>query len=75
MQKRRVVVTGVGCVSPYGIGADIAWKSVVAGKSCIKKLENMHESHKVKIGGQILNIDATEYINPKEAKRMDDFIL
>ena len=74
MQKRRVVVTGVGCVSPYGIGADLAWKSVLQGKSCIRKLVSISDDQKVKIGGQVVDMDVTKYINPKEAKYMDDFI-
>ncbi len=74
MEKRRVVVTGVGCVSPYGIGADIAWNSVIEGKSGISKLENVDESQTVKIGGQIPEFDTSLYINPKEVKRYDKYI-
>ena len=55
MVKRRVVVTGVGAVTPYGVGADILCESVVNGKSAISKIEEMGDmtGHTVLIGGEI----------------------
>ncbi|MBQ3310479.1 beta-ketoacyl-ACP synthase II [bacterium] len=75
MEKRRVVVTGAGCVSPYGVGAELAWNSVIDGKSCIKKLVNISDVQKIRIGGEVVDLDAEKYVKPKEAKRIDDFIL
>jgi len=75
MEKRRVVVTGLGCVSPYGVGTELAWQSVLNGKSAIRKLENIDESQQVKIGAEVPDFDTTAYINPKDAKRYDKYIL
>ncbi len=72
---RRVVITGVGCVSPYGIGADIVWDAVVNGKSCIRKLEDIDENQTVRIGGEVPEFNTEEYVNPKEARRFDKYIL
>ena len=75
MEKRRVVVTGMGCVSPYGAGVDNLWKNVSAGKSGIKATTLDEEKHIVKIGGQVPELDTDGIVDPKEAKRMDGFIL
>lgn len=74
MLKRRVVITGVGCVTPYGIGANLAWDSVINGKSGIKPLTFVNDEQLVKIGGEIPEFDITQYMTPKEAKRTDKFI-
>ncbi len=76
MSKRRVVVTGMGCVTPYGIGVDKLWTNLINGKSGIKEHNLNKEKHLVKIAGQVpvdLNIEA--YIDPKEAKRLDKSII
>lgn len=73
--QRRVVITGVGCVSPYGIGTDIVWEAVVNGKSCIKRLEHLDENQVVKIGGEVPEFNAEDYVGPKEARRFDKYIL
>ena len=76
MSKRRVVVTGMGCVSPYGIGVDLMWNNLKNGISGIKE-HNLDKSvHLVKIAGQVpsdLNLDP--YVDPKEAKRLDKSII
>jgi len=73
--KRRVVVTGVGCVSPYGVGVDTLWKNLIEGKSGIDKLSLDCEKHLVHIGGQVPEFDSSEYVDAKDARRMDKFIL
>lgn len=75
MQKRRVVVTGMGAVTPYGVGVDKFWDSVVAGKSGIKTASGLDERNAVKIAGQITEeqFNPEDYIDPKEAKRMDRY--
>ena len=73
--KRRVVITGMGCVSPYGAGAEKAWQAVLDGKSGIKKLSLDISKHLVQIGGEVPEINTEEYVDPKEAKRLDKFIL
>ncbi len=76
MSKRRVVVTGMGCVSPYGIGVEKLWNNLIHGKSGIKEHNLDKEKHLVKIAGQVppdINIDP--YVDPKEAKRLDKSII
>ncbi len=76
MEKRRVVVTGIGAVSPYGIGVDTLWNNLIAGKSAISRIENINlEGHLVHIGGEIKEFDPTLYVEPKEAKKMDNYII
>ncbi|MDD3237682.1 MAG: beta-ketoacyl-ACP synthase II [Candidatus Gastranaerophilales bacterium] len=76
MSKRRVVVTGIGAVSPFGVGVDTLWNNVKAGNSGISTIENMDlEGHTVHIAGEVKNFDPTEHgIDPKDAKKMDRFI-
>ena len=51
MTKRRVVITGMGTVTPYGVGVDKLWKNLKEGKSCISKLDLDPNLHTVLIGG------------------------
>ncbi len=73
--KRRVVVTGMGCVSPFGIGVDTLWENLIAGKSAVRYLTLDKEKHLVHIGGQVPEFDASKFVDPKDARRMDKFIL
>ena len=74
MTKRRVVITGLGAVTPLGIGVDKFWDSLVAGKSGIATSTLIDISkHDVKISGEVKNFNPEEYLDPKEAKRMDRF--
>ena len=76
MTKRRVVITGMGIVSPCGIGVKNFWNSMIEGKSGISTIEQMPlEGHTVTIAGEIKDKDFNpeDYINPKEAKRMDRY--
>ena len=76
MSKRRVVVTGMGCVTPYGIGLDLFWENLKNGKSAIKEHNLDKDKHIVKIAGQVPDdIDIASYIDPKEAKRLDKSII
>ncbi len=75
MTKRRVVITGMGAVSPYGVGVEKFWNSLVEGKSGISTSELIDISkHVVQISGEVKNFNPEEYIDPKEAKKMDRFI-
>ena len=75
MSKRRVVVTGLGIVSPVGNTIDQSWDNILNGVSGINKLTNLEtEGQAVKFGGSIKNFDIGEYISPKDAKKMDVFI-
>jgi len=74
--KRRVVVTGMGCVSPYGVGIDVLWDGLKQGKSAIRYLTAIDkEKHLVHIGGEVPEFDTTPYMDAKDARRMDKFIV
>ena len=76
MTKRRVVITGIGIVSPCGIGVKNFWNSMIEGKSGISTIEKMPlDGHHVTIAGEIKDKDFNpdDYMNPKDAKRMDRF--
>lgn len=76
MTKRRVVVTGMGCVTPYGIGVNTLWENLKNGKSGIKEHNLDKDKHLVKVAGQVpADIDVDSYIDPKEAKRLDKSII
>lgn len=75
MTKRRVVITGLGAVSPFGIGVDKFWNSLVEGKSGLSTSELIDiEKHVVKISGEVKNFNPEDYLDPKEAKKMDRYI-
>ena len=78
MTKRRVVVTGMGVVSPFGVGSDKLWEGVVSGRSAVSRIENMGDmtGHSVLIAGEIKPsvFDPLNYFEPKEARRLDKFL-
>jgi len=74
--KRRVVVTGLGMVTPLGNTVADTWSGIVAGKSGIAPLEHFDVSaYTTRFGGSIRGFDAKEYLSPKDARKFDDFIL
>lgn len=78
MMKKRVVVTGMGVVSPYGVGSEKLWDGVINGKSAVSRIENMGDmsGHTVLIGGEIKEsvFNPIDYFEPKEARRLDKFL-
>ncbi|MBV8909560.1 MAG: beta-ketoacyl-ACP synthase II [Gammaproteobacteria bacterium] len=75
MSKRRVVVTGLGVVSPVGSTVQSAWEAILRGESGIGPVTRFDVSaFPVRIGGQVRDFDVTRYITPKEARRMDEFM-
>jgi 3-oxoacyl-[acyl-carrier-protein] synthase II len=75
MQKRRIVVTGLGVVSPVGIGAETSWSNLVAGKSGITRISKFDPSNFAsQIAGEVKDFDVSQYLPAKEARRMDVFI-
>ncbi len=73
--KRRVVITGIGMVSPLGNDIATNWKNLTEGKSGIKPIEHMAiEQYSTRFAGVIDNFAASDFISPKEAKKMDVFI-
>ena len=72
---QRVVITGLGAVTPYGVGVDKFWSNLVEGKSGISVPTIVDlERHVVKIAGEVKDFNVEDYIDPKEAKKMDRFI-
>ncbi|MBL1276888.1 MAG: beta-ketoacyl-ACP synthase II [Ectothiorhodospiraceae bacterium] len=75
MTKRRVVITGLGMVSPVGLNVADSWENILAGKSGIGPLTHFDVSdYSVRFGGSIRDFDITDYISAKDAKKMDLFI-
>ncbi|GAB1232755.1 beta-ketoacyl-ACP synthase II [Ferrigenium sp. UT4] len=75
MTKRRVVVTGLGAVTPVGVGVAETWKNIVAGKSGIGRITKFDASaFACQIAGEVKDFDATQFIPAKDARRMDRFV-
>lgn len=74
MEKRRVVVTGIGAVSPVGNSAEQAWENVIAGKSGIGPLTRIDTSKfTVSVAAEVKDFNIEDYIEKKEARKMDRF--
>jgi len=75
MSRRRVVVTGLGCVSPVGNTVTEAWANILAGRSGIGLISRFDAStFSCKIAGEVKGFDLEPYISAKEARAMDRFI-
>jgi len=75
VSRRRVVVTGLGIVSPVGIGVPEAWGNVIAGKSGITRISRFDTTNfTTQIAGEVKNFDVAKWLSPKEARRFDTFI-
>ena len=75
MSNRRVVVTGLGIISPVGNTVADAWQNIVAGNSGITKITRFDASaFTSQVAGEVKNFDATTYLSAKEVRRMDLFI-
>ena len=75
MSKRRVVITGLGIVSPVGNTIGEAWSSITSGQSGITRITRFDTaSFASKVAGEVKNFDVSAYLNPKEARRMDLFM-
>jgi len=75
VSKRRVVVTGLGMVTPVGNSVDETWKNILAGKSGIALLDHFDTTEfSTRIGGSIRDLELDDYIPRKEQKKMDPFI-
>jgi len=72
---RRVVVTGLGLVTPVGSSLDKAWNNIKNGVSGIRKIDSFDaSSFSVQISGSVIDFNADDYISPKDQKKMDTFI-
>ncbi len=75
MSRRRVVVTGLGIISPVGNTVTEAWNNIIAGKSGIGRITRFDPSNfSSQIAGEVKDFDVGQYLSPKEARRMDTFI-
>lgn len=75
MTRRRVVVTGLGCISPVGNTVPEAWENLVNGRSGVGAITRFDASaFPVQIAGEVKGFDVGAYLSPKEARRMDTFI-
>ena len=75
MSKRRVVITGLGIVSPVGLGIPNVWQNIVAGKSGITTISHFDASaFACQVAGEVKDFDVTQFLPAKDARRMDRFI-
>lgn len=75
MSRRRVVVTGLGIISPVGNAVSEAWENVLAGKSGITRITRFDPARLAsQIAGEVKGFEIAQYLSPKEARRMDTFI-
>src|SRR5512142_1309026 len=75
MNRRRVVVTGLGLVSPVGVGVEESWSALVAGKSGIGPITQFDAStFPSRIAGEVKGFDPEQYMDKKEVRRNDRFI-
>ena len=75
MSKRRVVITGLGTVSPVGSDVKSSWENILAGKSGIGPIDHFDVSeYPVRFGGTVKNFEPGDLISTKDAKKMDTFI-
>ncbi len=75
MKQRRVVITGMGIISPVGHQLDEAWDNVCEGNSGIRLLDDFDTSAlPTRIGGTVENFDIGDYLSPKDARKMDPFV-
>ncbi len=73
--QRRVVITGLGLVTPLGIGVDESWSALIAGKSGIGEITRFDTSdYGTKIAGEVKDFNPNDFMEKKEAKRMETFI-
>ena len=75
MSHRRVVVTGMGIVSPVGSTINTAWNAICNGRSGIRGVASFDADHmKTRIAGEVIDFDVADYLSPREAKRLDEFV-
>ena len=75
MKKRRVVVTGLGLITPVGIGVKESWKNILNGVSGITNISKFDASNfKSQVAGEVKSFDPDIHLNPKDSRRMDTFM-
>ena len=67
---RRVVITGVGALSPNAVGTEAFWEALAEGKSGIKKVTSFAvDSYPTRIAGEIRDFDPSDYVSPRDVRR------
>ncbi|MET0327440.1 MAG: beta-ketoacyl synthase N-terminal-like domain-containing protein, partial [Luteimonas sp.] len=75
MAKRRVVITGIGILSPLGNDLASSWDGIVNGRSGIGPITHFDATNfATRIAGEVKGFDATQWIAPKDVKKMDPFV-
>lgn len=75
MSKRRVVITGLGMVSPLGLNVESSWQAVLAGQSGVGQVTRFDtQAYTTTIAAEVKNFDPNPYLNPKEVRKLDTFI-
>src|SRR5207302_10892051 len=75
MSQRRVVVTGMGALTPVGLDVASTWDSIVHGRSGIAPIQRFEtDDLDVRFGGEVKDFDPSHYLDRKEARRMDRFL-
>ncbi|MGV8684352.1 beta-ketoacyl synthase N-terminal-like domain-containing protein, partial [Pseudomonas aeruginosa] len=75
MSRRRVVITGMGMLSPLGLDVPSSWEGILAGRSGIAPIEHMDLSaYSTRFGGSVKGFNVEEYLSAKEARKLDLFI-
>lgn len=75
MDRKRVVVTGLGLITPLGIGVEVTWEKLIQGRSGIRRITQFDASgFQTQIAGEVDGFDPEHYIEPKEIKKMERFI-
>lgn len=75
MNKRRVVVTGMGMISPLGLNLQSSWQALIEGRSGVGYITHFDaKDYPVRIAAEVKGFEPTNYIDPKEARKMDRFI-
>lgn len=70
----KIVITGIGVISPYGVGLDALWHSLLAGQSGLKLLTTFDTSHvQCRIGGQLQDFHPETYLSPRLTRKIDRF--
>lgn len=76
MDKKRVVITGMGAITPIGNNVEDYWQGLIAGKSGAALIENLDVSnHKTKFACQVKGFDASKHLDRKDARRLDEFVI
>src|SRR4030043_2239115 len=74
MEKRRVVITGMGVVAPNGIGIDSFWDSLVHGRSAVGRITHFDaSSYPCQVAAEVSDFDPTRFMDPKTARRLARF--